>query len=134
MADSVTTQIIVDGRRDAVMKFTNVSDGSGESAVVKVTPANLSDGTTALTVAVEQIHYSTYGMAVDIYWGGASNVLMWSLPPSHSGRFDFRDFGGLVMPSNITTPTNNILFTTVAAGAGYFYSIVLCLRKKGIVV
>ena len=35
MADVVTTQTIQDGQRKAVMKFTNVSDGTGESAVVK---------------------------------------------------------------------------------------------------
>lgn len=36
MADVVTTQTIQDGQRKAVMKFTNVSDGTGESAVAKL--------------------------------------------------------------------------------------------------
>ena len=36
MADAVTTQIIQDGPRNAVIKFTNISDGTGESAVDKV--------------------------------------------------------------------------------------------------
>ena len=36
MADAVTSQIIFDGTRTAVMKFTNISDGTGESAVLKV--------------------------------------------------------------------------------------------------
>ena len=36
MADTVTSQTIQDGDRQAVVKFTNVSDGSGESAVKKV--------------------------------------------------------------------------------------------------
>ena len=36
MADAVATQIIIDGDRNVVQKFTNVSDGTGESAVVKV--------------------------------------------------------------------------------------------------
>ena len=36
MADAVTSQTIIDGERNCVMKFTNVSDGSGESAVAKV--------------------------------------------------------------------------------------------------
>ena len=36
MADAVTSQTIQDGDRIAVMKFTNISDGSGESAVTKV--------------------------------------------------------------------------------------------------
>jgi hypothetical protein len=46
MADTVTSQTILDGERNCVMKFTNVSDGTGESAVAKVvmvtwTSANL---------------------------------------------------------------------------------------------
>ena len=36
MADVVTSQTIQDGGRNLIMKFTNVSDGSGESAVGKV--------------------------------------------------------------------------------------------------
>ena len=36
MADAVTSQTIQDGQRKAVLKFTNASDGTGESAVKKV--------------------------------------------------------------------------------------------------
>ena len=33
MADAVATQTILDGPKYAVLKFTNISDGTGESAV-----------------------------------------------------------------------------------------------------
>lgn len=36
MADAVTSQTIQDGERKAVLKFTNISDGTGETNVVKV--------------------------------------------------------------------------------------------------
>ena len=36
MADAVTSQTLADGPRNVVMKFTNVSDGTGEAAVTKV--------------------------------------------------------------------------------------------------
>jgi hypothetical protein len=36
MADAVTSQTIQDGEKTAIVKFTNVSDGTGESAVKKV--------------------------------------------------------------------------------------------------
>ena len=36
MADAETSQTLIDGPKHAVMKFTNVTDGSGESAVKKV--------------------------------------------------------------------------------------------------
>ena len=36
MVDAVTSQVIFDGTRTAVMKFTNISDGTGETGAVKV--------------------------------------------------------------------------------------------------
>ena len=36
MADAVTSQTLEDGPTHVAMKFTNVSDGTGESAVTKV--------------------------------------------------------------------------------------------------
>ena len=42
MADTVTSQTIQDDERQAVLKFTNVSDGTGESAVKKVDVSALS--------------------------------------------------------------------------------------------
>ena len=42
MADAVTSQTLVDGHQTAVFKFTNISDGTGESEVVKVDVSALS--------------------------------------------------------------------------------------------
>ena len=36
MADAVTSQTILDGERLFIGKFTNISDGTGEVAVVKI--------------------------------------------------------------------------------------------------
>ena len=36
MADAVTSQTLVDDEENVVMKFTNISDSTGESAVKKV--------------------------------------------------------------------------------------------------
>ncbi|HCX14412.1 MAG TPA: hypothetical protein DGZ24_03750, partial [Rhodospirillaceae bacterium] len=68
MADVVTTKTIEDGPRTAVMHFTNVSDGTGESAVAKVDVSALSSdpaGKGACTsVNIECIWYTTKGMGV----------------------------------------------------------------------
>ena len=42
MADTVTSQTIEDGPRTAILAFTNVSDGTGESAVTKIDVSALS--------------------------------------------------------------------------------------------
>ena len=36
MADAVTSQTIFDGDKKVIQKFTNISDGTGESEVKKV--------------------------------------------------------------------------------------------------
>ena len=46
MADAVTSQTIQDGERTAVLRFTNVSDGTGESAVKKVDVSALGSNST----------------------------------------------------------------------------------------
>ena len=48
MADAVTSQTLADGDKIAVIKLTNISDGTGESSVAKVDVSALtsaSDGT-----------------------------------------------------------------------------------------
>ena len=72
MADTVTSQTIADGDRIAILKFTNVSDGSGESAVKKVDVSALttnSAGETCTSVSIARIYWATRGMGVDIEWG-----------------------------------------------------------------
>ena len=61
MADAVATQTIL--IKDAVLKFTNVSDGTGESAVTKVDGAE-GDGGRACTDATRKIWWQCTGMKV----------------------------------------------------------------------
>ena len=44
MADAVTSQTILDTPHKLVMKFTNTSDGTGESAVTKVDVSGFTAG------------------------------------------------------------------------------------------
>ena len=91
MADAVTSQTIFDGERMAVMKFTNLSDGTGETAVVKVDVSALSSsafGKACDGVTIERIHYSIGGMSVSILWDATADVPALILAPGQS-TFDF---------------------------------------------
>ena len=58
MADTVTSQTIQDGERKAVLKFTNISDGTGEAAVTKIDVSALtssSAGKACTEVAIAKI-------------------------------------------------------------------------------
>ena len=131
MADAVTTQTIIDGERNCVMKFTNVSDGTGESAVAKVDVSALasnSAGTACSEVRVMRISHAIVGMSVQLFLDATSNVLLMELAKSSNGHMDFKDFGGL--PNNAGSgKTGDILLTTKGHSSGDTYSIVIEMVK-----
>ena len=131
MADAVTSQTIIDGERNCVMKFTNVSDGSGESAVAKVDVSALASnaaGVACSEVRVMRISHAVVGMSVQLFFDATSNVLLAELAESSNGHMDFKDFGGL--PNNAGSgKTGDILFTTKGHSSGDTYSIVLEMIK-----
>ena len=103
MADAVTSQTLADGDRIAVVKFTNISDGTGESSVAKVDISALavnSAGTTPARATIEQVWYDIGGMRVALEWNATTNVVAAVLGGSAaagnvSGHMDFRSFGGI---------------------------------------
>ena len=131
MADAVTSQTIIDGERNCVMKFTNVSDGTGESAVAKVDVSALASnaaGVACSEVRVLRISHAIVGMSVQLFLDATSNVLLVELAESSNGHMDFKDFGGL--PNNAGSGKNgDILFTTKGHSSGDTYSITLEMVK-----
>lgn len=127
MADTVTSQLIHDGPRNAVYKFTNTSDGTGESAVTKVDVSGLSGSPSA--VRIEKIEAMTHGMGVDILWDADTDELAWNIAADVSDSFDFSDIGGIANDAG-TGVTGDIKFTTVSHANLDRYSIVLHLVKK----
>ena len=132
MADTVASQTIVDGPKYAVLKFTNVSDGSGESAVKKVDVSALSNnsaGAACTSVDVARIYWACRGMGVDLLFDATSNVLLTGLPADSTGDEYYDLFSGI--PNNAGSgKTGDILFTTVGHSSGDTYSIILVLNKN----
>ena len=132
MADAVTSQTIQDGERKAVLKFTNASDGSGESAVKKVDVSALatnSAGDSCTGVAINKIWWQCTGMSVKIEFDATSNVLAIGLSEDSNGYHDYSNFSGI--PNNAGSGvTGDLDFTTVGAGSGDTYMIVLELIKS----
>ena len=131
MADAVTSQTIADGERNVVMKFTNVSDGTGESAVAKVDVSALasnSRGVACSEVRLMQVRYAVVGMSVQMYFDATANVLLLEIAESSNGNLEFDDFGGI--PNNSGSgKTGDILFTTVGHTSGDTYMIILEMVK-----
>ena len=132
MADTVTSQTIQDGQRKAVMKFTNVSDGTGESAVAKVDVSALqanANGDSCTGVTIQRIYWATRGMGVNLFFDATANVLITGLPADSTGDEYYDNFTGI--PNNAGSgKTGDILFTTVGHSTGDTYSIILELVKE----
>ena len=134
MADTVTSQLIVNGPRNLVIALTNLSDGTGQSSV-KVVDAQ------SATYAVNQqgqlivpgvhlkltgIDYQIGGMIVKLQWDATTPVDLYTL--TGYDRADFKKFGGIPNP-NTAGATGSILLTTVGQVANSTYSIVLHMIK-----
>ena len=123
MADTVTSQTIIDGVKTAVVKFTNESDGTGEASVKKV------DVSACSSVTIKRIYWACRGMAVDIEFDATTNVLAICLPADSTGDEEYDTFGGI--PNNAGSGvTGDIDFTTVGHSNGDAYSIILVLTKN----
>lgn len=131
MADAVTSQVIFDGTKTAVMKFTNISDGTGEAAVIKVDVSALqsANGVPCTSVNITKLDAMTIGMGVDILWDATTDALCYTIGSDQFVTFDFRHFGGLTNNAG-TGKTGDVLFTTVGAASGDRYTIVLEMTKN----
>ena len=134
MADNVTTQTLLDGERLVIQKFTNISDGTGEAAVVKVdvsTLASNSFGQPCTGVKINKIWSSAHGMEVRILWVATTNLLAWLVASNGPYLMDFSSFGGISNNSG-AGKTGDIAFTTHDQSAGDTYTIVLeCIKTYG---
>ena len=132
MADALTSQVIQDGGRTAVLKYTNISDGSGQSAAILVDASGLSaDPVTRQAcngVTLQTITFSKIGMGVELLWDATTDVPLLNLPQDWEDTIDFSAFG---IPNNAAAgKTGDILVTTVGATAGDTYLLVLTLTKS----
>ena len=132
MADAVTSQTLIDGPQTAVMKFTNVSDGSGEDAVKKVDVSALSNSAGGLActgVVIEKMWWQCIGMKVKVLFDADTDAFCIELGENQSGHHDYTSFGGVTNNAG-TGVTGDVLFTTVGHTSADTYTIILYMRKK----
>lgn len=132
MADTVTTQTLIDGPQTAVMKFTNISDGTGESAVTKVDVSALNpsaNGDPCTGVVIERLWWQCIGMKVQILWDATADQFCIELGENQSGDHDYTNFGGLTNNAG-SGKTGDVKFTTVGAAGADTYTVIMYLRKK----
>ena len=133
MADAVTSTTIQDGDRVAIVQLTNTSDGTGESAVVKIDvsalASNSASGLPCTGVKLGKIVYSTFGMSAKLLWVADVNTICWDLNENYTDSEDFTEFGGIRNTAAASGKTGDIMLTTTGHSDGDSYVIVLTLYK-----
>jgi hypothetical protein len=131
MADAVTSQTLFDNERTAIMKFTNISDGTGESAVLKVDVSALTpsaSGATCTRVTVTKIYIATHGMEVRMLWDASTDVPFFLSAPNNMQTLDMNGFGGITNNGGAGV-TGDIVFSTADASSGDTYWCILEMTK-----
>lgn len=130
MADTVTTEYVYNGRKRKVLHLTNVSDGTGESGVVKADISTLTfNGSLVPTyTTVDRIDYDISGMTVRLYWDHNTDDEI-AILPGNAGCIDFWAIGGKTDPKS-TGGTGDIILTTNGQASGSTYDIRIWFRPK----
>ena len=116
MADSTNFQLY-DGQRNVQFKYTNYSDGTGQSGAVllNVSTLNPNPGT---HIKIRRIKYSIQGMSVRLQWAATTPVDIAILSQGQDILDWSNTYAGGYPDNGGTGATGNILITTVGALAG----------------
>ena len=128
MADTVTSQTITDvSGSKTVMKFTNKSDGTGESLVTNVDASALNHASSSTKIArvIYSINTTDPKGSVEILFDGTTNATALFL--AGQGTIDLQT-PAIQIANNATSPTGDILFSTHNFVSGDSYSVILEVR------
>lgn len=129
MADAVSTTVLKNERNEYVVHLTNVSDGTGESNVLKVDKSALVGVNAAepATLSIVSARWSIQGFtSVKLSWDHDTDVVAMVL--AGSGFEDFGLFG--CKKDSGTGGTGDLLLTAPAGATTGSYDITLVLRKE----
>jgi len=132
MANSLATQILVDGARNAVVKVVGVNDTSNVSAVDIVDPASFSPVPTGFRI--DRVSYLIDpGTTCKLWWDANTDVLAITLTGSGGDDFKAKQYGGLINNAGAGV-TGKIQLTTEgwASSAVDNFTFVLELVKMGV--
>jgi hypothetical protein len=137
MADTVTSQTLKDSASTWAVKLTNVSDGTGETGVVKVSANTLvaSDGGSTQRLSINKIAWSvasgtsaTISPRVTLLWRGTSNTTIVTL--TGSGFWDLTTAGQCPLTNNAGAGANgDILLSTAGFTASAAYTVIIEGKK-----
>ena len=125
MADVVTSQVVQNSESEYIVHLTNISDSTGESAVVKIDKSALANvnNVEPARIIIMSVRWAIQGFTyVKLLWDHTTDDV--ALVLNGNGFDDFSAGGGLRDPST-TGGTGDLLLTTVGATATSTYDITI---------
>lgn len=138
MAELAIVNIEANGYRNAIVRATLVSDGSGitNQKIFDASSAGVYGVNRAGQVFYPGLHTTVVGLDYDaqdlklrIQWEATANQDILALGNAPED-FNWRKFGGIRVPAGLVGATGSILISTVAQQVSSTFSIVLYLRKN----
>jgi len=132
MPDAVTTNVIFKGTRKLTYHLTNVSDGSGETAVAKVDLSALLpiNGVPPTSVTILAVTWTMVGFTkITFFWDHTTDDLAFTLV-APGGFMDFTQQGAGLADPESAGGTGDLLLTTAGAVSGAAYDITLEMLLK----
>lgn len=129
MADVVSSKTIFNGSKKLIMHFTNKSDGTGETNVIKVDKSTFvgPNGLEPSSIAIDRIEGVVNGGILTIQANHTSTLTLAQLNPGGRIKLDFCDTGGL--QTSGAGGTGDIEFTLPASLTQGGYDLILFMRK-----
>lgn len=129
MADVVDSVVLESTIQRYIVRLTNVSDATGESAVVKVDKSTLvaSNGLEPRDLIIDEIEWAIQGFtSVRLFWDHTTDDEI-AVLPTGSGYRQYWSDGGLKDPRS-AGGAGDIVLTTAGAASGATYDIRLNCR------
>lgn len=126
MANTVTRQVLVNGSRNYVVKFTITGDGSGDETGVRI---NAVSGDMGTDNKIMKITAAFDAFSGKILFDATTDVFALSIPNNSFQVHKYRDVGGLINNAG-AGKTGDILLATTGLGANEQGYIILEVKKK----
>ena len=137
MANVVTTQLLEQGARNTVVKWTGLLDTSDEAYNIKLLPTTSGITPVPTQWRLDYLWYSiSDGIEVQLFWDATSPALI--VPLAGRGKIDYWNFGGLQNDAGagktggIGLSAVSLPGVTYTTGKPFTYSITLELVKQGV--
>ena len=131
MADTVTVETLFDGRKRKIINLTGISDGTGETGVIKmdISAFTFDGGKVPTYTTVDMIDFDVQGYtSIRLYWDHTTDDEI-AIIPAGGNTIHFGAFGGKTDPRT-TGGTGDIILTTAGHTSGATYNITMYVRPK----